>query len=27
VAPMMYVATLAFVVYFALPLIQRLLQG
>jgi adenine/guanine/hypoxanthine permease len=27
VAPMMYVAALAFVVYFALPLIQRLLQG
>jgi AGZA family xanthine/uracil permease-like MFS transporter len=27
VAPMMYVATLAFVVYFALPLIQRLLHG
>jgi AGZA family xanthine/uracil permease-like MFS transporter len=27
VAPMMYVTALAFVVYFALPLIQRLLQG
>jgi AGZA family xanthine/uracil permease-like MFS transporter len=27
VAPMMYAATLAFVIYFALPLIQRLLQG
>jgi AGZA family xanthine/uracil permease-like MFS transporter len=27
VAPMMYVAALAFVVYFALPLIQRLLHG
>jgi AGZA family xanthine/uracil permease-like MFS transporter len=27
VAPMMYAAALAFVIYFALPLIQRLLQG
>jgi hypothetical protein len=27
VAPMMYAAALAFVVYFALPLIQRLLHG
>ncbi|MGH7364997.1 MAG: NCS2 family permease [Candidatus Rokuibacteriota bacterium] len=27
VPPMMYAATLAFVVYFALPLIQRLLRG
>jgi AGZA family xanthine/uracil permease-like MFS transporter len=27
VAPMMYAATLAFVIYFALPLIQRLLLG
>ena len=27
VAPMMYAAALAFLIYFALPLIQRLLQG
>jgi AGZA family xanthine/uracil permease-like MFS transporter len=27
VAPMMYVAALAFVVYFLLPLLQRLTQG
>jgi AGZA family xanthine/uracil permease-like MFS transporter len=27
VAPMMYAAALAFVIYFALPLIQRLLVG
>jgi AGZA family xanthine/uracil permease-like MFS transporter len=27
VAPMMYVAALAFVVYFVLPLIQRLFQA